>query len=165
VMLTAVLHQNPEGPSFGLFESYTPPADPEGIAFPSATDEDAPERATDWGVRYRQGTMEMWAGSTVVTHPVSLPHARAVVVAVSMDPAVGKLVVVDRNKSTRSFSTDGFSLFDVQLFLGRTGGSFDAGQTAYMDVLEFNYWDHALSFDELADVVHTMDSLYGVVDG
>jgi hypothetical protein len=114
-------------------------------------------------VRYRQGTVEMWAGSTVVTHPVSLPQARVMVVGLAMDPKEGRLVVVDRNKSTRSFSTDGMSLFDVQLFLGRTGGDFDGGQTAYMDVLEVNYWDRSLSFDELADVVHTMDSLYGVV--
>lgn len=154
--IAAVMHQNPEGPTFGIFESQLDPPDPVDV-------DDAPTKPTDWGLRYRQGVVELFAGASVVTHPVSLPQNRVMMLAVSMDPTTGRLFVLDRNKSTRSFSTDGMSLFDIQLFFGRTGGLFDAGNTAYMDVLEIDYFDHALDFDELSGVASLMDEMYGIV--
>lgn len=156
VAIAAVFHPNDEGPLFGILQSYTPAtADPNS---PSGT----PSGATDWGLRYRSGIVELYAGTTVLSHTVSLPIGRPVVLVVAMEPTVGRLLVADRTKSTRSFATSSYSLFDVQLLLGRTASG-ASSETAQMDVLEMDFFDHALSFEEMAGLLHDLNSLYGVV--
>lgn len=159
VAIAAVMHVNPEGPTFGVIESFSTPVD-------DPSDDDPANLAstqTDWGIRYRQGIVEFWAGGVVVTHQVTQAQARPIVIVVSMSSAGGKLVVMDRTTSTRSLATDGIALFDTALYVGRTGGDFAPGQTAYMDVLEFDYWDRALDFEEMAELTHLLDSCYGVM--
>jgi hypothetical protein len=152
VALVAVLHPNPEAPSYGIIES-SHESDPD----------DEEDTATDWGLRYNKGKITLWAGSQVVSHTVHQPLARPVIIMASIDATTGRFLVVDRNKSTRSFDTSGMKTYDVQLFLGRTGGDLSLVNTAEMDVLEFDFWARALDFDEMAHVVHELDSVYGVV--
>lgn len=160
-VLVAVMHQNPEGPIFGVLESLTP-FNPDLTIVPDP-DEGAQGQVTDWGLRYRQGSLELYAGSTVLSHQVTLPQARAMVIGISMDAQTGRLLVCDRSKSTRSFSTDGYSLYNIDMLVGATNSG-DEGETAYMDVLELNYYDHALDFEDFSEVLHQLDAVYGVVD-
>lgn len=161
-VLAAVMHANPEGPVFGVLESMTA-FDPNLPGVDDDPDAGSSGQITDWGLRYRQGSLELHAGGRVLSHQVTLPQARVMVVAISLDPQVGRLMVCDRSKSTRSFSTDGFSLYNIDLLLGATNSG-RQGETAYMDVLELDYYDHAMDFDEFAEVLHQLDACYGVID-
>lgn len=146
-ILVAVMHANPEGPRYGIFES-------------STTDPDI--TLVDWGLRYNQGNLELFAGSQLVAAQLNTTPGRPTFFAVSVDAATGRLLVADTTKISKDFSTAGFSLFDFDMLLGATSAG-AANETAYMDVLDFSYFDRALGFDELADQLHFMDSIYGIV--
>lgn len=152
-ILVAVMHQNPEGPRYGLMES---------VQDMDLSGGPVVEAPTDWGLRYNQGRINFFAGARMVSHQMSTIIGRPVLFAISLDPVSGKLLVCDRTKSTAEFSTAGFALFDIGLLLGQTstGGP---NETAYMDVLELSYFDRSLGFDELNNQLHLLDSIYGIV--
>jgi len=52
--------------------------------------------------------------------------------------------------------------FDVDLVLGRIGSAEGESTNAVMDVLEVSYFDRALSFGELEELVAELDAAYGV---
>lgn len=156
-ILVAVMHPNPEGAVYGLFASRLP----EQISSDDSTDITG-SRPVEWSLRNRQGTIELDAGGTMLAHQTFVEQGRPTMVAITLDGSGGKLFVADRSKSSRSFSTANFALYEIDLLLGATGSG-AANETAYMDVLDFSYFDRALSFDELADVLHQMDSCYGIV--
>lgn len=148
VVLVAVLRSGGGG-YYGLIES-------------SSIDEAPDDPRTDFGLRYRRGTVEVYAGSKLASHAVRDEAGRATILALSLDSNEGRLMVVDRQISTRAFSTAGLNLYDLNLFLGRTGGAYDVTATAEMDVLELGLYGRALSFAQLADVAHDLDAVYGV---
>jgi hypothetical protein len=155
VAVVAVLHLNPVAPMYGIFETYTQR---------ELLDTELATPLLDWGVRYRQGTIELWSGGVSDLHSVMRAQARPVVIVASFgDAAGGRLVVLDRNKSSISFSTEQMQLYDSTFYLGRTGDQAGPGESAWMDVLEFDYFDHALTFDEINELTHQLDSCYGVV--
>lgn len=158
-LMVAVMHPNPEGPRFTIFESFD-----DAVNDNALTDPDGSTSApVNWGVSCAQGVLSLHAGGTIVDHQISFIQARPVLIAVALDSGVGKLFVCDRTKSTRSFSTDGFALFNIELLLGQSSAG-SANESAYMDVLDFCYWDRALSFAELSEVLSTLDAVYGIVD-
>lgn len=150
-ILVAVTHPNPEGPVYGLIESST------------TDDPGNPNAPTDWGLRYNQGRVNLFAGNHLTSHVMSAMLGRPVFFAISVDTASGRLLVCDRNKTSSEFSTQGFSLYDIDVLLGQTGTG-NPGETAYMDVLDFSYFDRALSFADLNEQLHLMDSIYGIVN-
>lgn len=163
IAVTAVLHANPEGAMYGVISSYTAPAPQTDPALGGSTDPDA-EATTlvDWEIRYRQGVVELFAGGVLVRHVVERPHGRAVVIAISMSPDGGQLLICDRTVTTAAISTDGLNLYGGQMFIGRTGAGYSTDESAWMDVLEVDFFDRALSFAELAELAHDLDSIYGV---
>lgn len=154
IAMVAVMHLNPLAPMYGIFESYTN-RDAAGAELAS--------ELSDWGVRYRQGTVEIWSGGVLDIHSVLRAQARPVVIVAAVESAGGRLVVLDRNKSSLSFSTEKTRIYDSTLYLGRTGEQAGPGQSAWMDVLEVDYFDHALTFEEISELTHALDSCYGVV--
>ena len=159
-IIVAVMHQNPESNIFGILESYVAPPDPS--TSDGSPDVLAPTPPTPWGVRWRQGQIELWAGDVVLSHQSFSLQSRPIVIGISIDAAQGNLLVCDRNKSTRSFSTAGYQINDIDVLVGATSSGL-LEETAYMDVLEFNYYDRALSFADLDNALHLLDSIYGVV--
>lgn len=147
------------GRHYGVLETKPPAA----VADPD--DPNAPPLAPDhfgFGLRYSHGTVQVWSGSPVISHEAAATFARPVVLAMSLDSASGRLLVADRNRSSRTFSTKGFGLDDVLLYLGREGGGFDKTTNAAMDLLEVLYFDRLLNFDELESLVTDLDAAYGV---
>lgn len=153
-VICAVMHENPEGPLYGIFES-AQPVNPDDL-----TSLDSPY--TDWGVRYRQGEILLHAGGTILSHQVQLSIGRPVVIMLSIDAGDGRLLVCDRTKSTRTFATSGFALYDIDFLLGQTDSG-EPNETAYMDVLDLAYYDHGIDFADMADILHSLDAVYGVV--
>lgn len=160
-VLVAVLMPNPEGDSFGILESSAlngpPPVDLNNA-------DPLPYAPSDWGLRYSRGQIYFWAGANMLRHTVTLPQAKPVIMAVALDSTEGKFTAASAGAlTTANFDVDNLNVFDLDLFLGRTGETFDSATTAQMAVLDLVYFDRALSFHELADVTHQLNAVYGVM--
>jgi hypothetical protein len=147
-VLVLVPHPNAQSGTFGILESDT-------------TDIDSPG-TVDWGLRYANEAVSLHAGAGVANHHLAAAHNRAIVIAVALDQSEGKFVVADRSLTTLNFAANGMSVYDMFLYLARTGGDYDVTTTAQMALLDLCYYDHALGFDEIADVVHQLDAVYGI---
>lgn len=158
-VMVAVMYPNTEGDSFGILESSTlnnPPI----LSDPTLP---MPDYPNDWGLRYRSGSVYFWAGASMLRHPIAFPQARAVLIGIALDGAEGKFIVKDANGlTTELFDAGGLNVFDLQLFLGRTGTAFDTGATAQMALLDLAYFDRSLTFEQLSEVTHLLNAVYGI---
>lgn len=160
IAMVAVLHGG-FGGYYGIMESQVdvPAATSDGVDDDPANQQPLP---ADIGLRYRHGVIEVWAGSKVVEHRTSSTQARPVILVLTLSPTGGKLMVLDTTRSSRTFSTNNISSFDLNIFLGRTGASADQETNAVMDVLEMNYFSRSLDFAEIEELVTSLDACYGV---
>lgn len=160
-VLAAVMMPNLDGDTYGVLESSTlngpAPVDPNNA-------DPLPYAPNDWGLRYTRGQIYFWAGANMLRHRVSFPQARVVIMGIALDSSEGKFIAASSGAlTTDSFDSGGLNVFDLDLFLGRTGEAFDAANSAQMAVFDLSFFDHALSFTELADVVHSLNAVYGVM--
>lgn len=146
------------GAHYGVIESLATPVPPSSD--PGA--DPLPPAPRSFGLRYSHGQVQVWAGAPVMTHDAVVTIARPVIMALTVDAIQGQLMVVDRTRSTRTFSTDGFGVYNAQLQLGRVGNAEDASTNAVMDVLEVLYYNRALPFGDLEALLADLDAAYGV---
>ena len=159
VVVVAVLGPGLGG-EYGVIESAS--LDPTGGDDSAAGDVD-PNAPTGFGLRYNHGTTVVFAGAPVMSYSGVSGPARPTVLALAVDAVAGKLMVVDGERSTRTFSTAGFGAFDIDLVLGRISTAADRRTNAVMDVLEIDYYDRSLTFPELEALVSDLCAAYGVL--
>lgn len=154
IVVTALGHGL--GESYGIIESSS--------LTPGSTGDDAGELvATGFGLRYNHGTIQVFAGAPVMSYETNLEPGQPMVLALTVGATEGRLMVVDRERSTRTFSTENFGAFDVDLVLGRVGQGFSEATNAVMALFEVVYFERALGFDELEVVVSDLCAAYGVL--
>lgn len=154
VVVVAVLGPG-QGGEYGVIESPGSGA--------AAEDADAGVVLTGFGLRYNHGRTIVWAGAPVLGYDGQQEPLRPTVLALTVDTVSGRLLVIDRERSSRTFATEGLGTYDLGLMLGRIGQGTDASTNAVMDVLEIDLFDRALSFGELDELVADLCAAYGVL--
>jgi hypothetical protein len=147
-----------QGAEYGVVES-------PGAATAISGDEqlEAVASRTGFGLRYSHGRTTVWAGAPLLGYDGQQEVLRPTVLALTVDAVSGRLLVVDKERTSRTFATAGLGVYDLGLMLGRIGSATDATTNAVMDVLEIDLFDRALSFGELEELVADLCAAYGVL--
>lgn len=129
----------------------------------SSATQEVEQVSTDLGLNFRKGLVEVTMDGQLVSHESVDTLARPVMLILSLSSTAGLLYVLDRTKSSRSFSVKGLNTIDVELYLGRVSRAEDQDTTAHMDLLELDmYLDRALGWQEIEHLAAQLDSVYGV---
>lgn len=113
-------------------------------------------------LRYRAGVLSVVSNGALVSHALTTAHASPVIIGLSVDTVSGRLVVLERTRSSRTFSLAGAEPWDASLYLGRMRDTEEARYTAEMELLEVAYWPSALPTAELDQYVSSLNAAYGV---
>lgn len=121
-------------------------------------------------LRYAKGLLQIFdLGGRLLEYKTSLEHGEPIIVIMGFDGTTktGRLVVVDRRRTSRSFSSHLLSGLD---FDGTVGGRYQTGTTTPdwsrvgdMDILEVDMWlGKMLSFHEMEQQATLMAAVYQV---
>lgn len=122
----------------------------------------APAEDPEVELVYSHGRLEVLRGGTqLVSLEVMGATVRPVLVVLSLG-VTGRVAVYGRQTLTRTFSTGGQRMVDLDVYLGRGARGWDADSTAVMDVLEVDLFTRALDWAEMETLATALDSAYGI---
>lgn len=122
-------------------------------------------------LRYTHGRLDVFQNEQrVVVHQTKAAVNEALLLMVSFDAATdsGLLVVRDASSASRTFTAQGLDFISFYGVIGALGqGSAESPYRfrSFMDVLELDYWDRALSPEEAGAQADLLALAYGIGPG
>ena len=119
-------------------------------------------------LRYTHGRFDVYqAEQRVVSHETHKGAHEACIILLSMSAATdsGKLLVLDKTRTTREFAVPDLDFISFGGVLGALGQVTTTSPVRYsssMDLLELALWNEALSFAELEEKANLLSLAYGI---
>lgn len=117
-------------------------------------------------IRYAQGHIQIYyGGSRILHYHCSLIAGEPIILGLSFDTTtgVGRMIIIDRHRTTRAFNLAGVDAIDVDGLIGislNNAGNPDFTRPPDFDLLEFNLWLSALSFAQMENAANVLRAVY-----